>query len=104
MKNADQLRNVSAQAYDNFKAVVKNIASINGVIAQLSQAANTQAELGLFTASANLSGVDVASGNPSLFQAVLEDTLTDMGFTVEYSLNPNTTTVIINWDIQDEDC
>lgn len=101
MKTADQLRNVSEQAYDNFKAVAQNIASANGVIAQLAQAANAQAQLGLFNASVNLNGADVASGNAALFQNLLTELLTTMGFNVEFSYNLNTTNVVIDWSNQD---
>ena len=102
MKTADQLRDVSAQAFDNFKAVAQNIASANAVIAALSLAANQSAQLGLFSANASLNGVDVAPGNAVLFQQLLAEMLSNMGFNVTFSYNLNTTNVSIDWDIQDD--
>src|SRR5579864_1486070 len=102
MKTADQLRDVSAQAFYNFKAVAQNIASANAVIAALSLAANQSAQLGLFSANASLNGVDVASGNAVLFQQLLAEMLSNMGFNVTFSYNLNTTNVSIDWDIQDD--
>lgn len=103
MKTADQLRNDSVQAYDNFKAVAQNVASVNGVIAQLSQVANENAALGLFTATVNLSGVDAASGNAVLFQRLLTENLTGMGFIVTYQVTLYTTNVQIDWDPEDQE-
>lgn len=102
MKTANQLANVSAQAYDNFKAVAQNIASVNGVIAQLSQVANANAALGLFTATVNLNDIDVHSGNAFLFQQLLSDTLSNMGFNVSYQVTLYTTNVTIDWDPENQ--
>lgn len=102
MKTADQLRNVSVQAYDNFKAVAQNVASVNAVVAKLSQAANTNAQLGQFTATVSLDALDAESGNAFLFQQLLTDTLSNMGFNVVYSFNSYTTNVTIDWDFPNE--
>ena len=102
MKTADQLRNVSVQAYDNFKAVAQNVANVNAVVAKLSQAANTNAQLGEFTATVSLDALDTESGNAFLFQQLLTDTLSNMGFNVVYSFNSYTTNVTIDWDFPNE--
>lgn len=101
MKTADQLRDVSAQAFDNFKAVAQNIASANGVVAALSQLANQRAQLGLFDAGVSLNGADVVSGNAVLFQQLLTEILSGMGFNVIFSYNLNTTNVSIDWNPED---
>lgn len=98
MKTADQLATTSIQAYDNFKAVTQNVASVNGVVAALFQAASQNAALGLFEASVNLNGIDDASGNAVLFQRFLNEILTVQGFVVSFSGTFTTTNVIINWD------
>ena|SRR5271157_5128504 len=98
MKTADQLRDVSAQAFDNFKAVAQNIASANGVVAELSSVANQRAQLGLLDAEVSLNGADVASGNTVLFQQLLTELLTDKGFNVTFSANVNTSSVTIDWN------
>jgi myo-inositol-1-phosphate synthase len=97
MKTADQLRDISAQAFDNFKAIAQNIASANGIVAQLAQVANQRAQLGLYDAGVNLNGADIASGNTVLFQQLLTEMLTNMGFNVTFSYNLNTTNVSIDW-------
>ncbi len=103
MKTADQLRNDSAQAYDNFKAVAANIAGVNGVIARLAPVANQRAQLGLYNAIVNLDGADIASGNVTLFQQLLSDTLSGMGFTVEFENGLNSSNVLVSWDNSDDD-
>lgn len=103
MKTADQLANDSAQAFDNFKSIAANIAGANGVIARLSSVANHNAQLGMFTASVNLDGADVASGNPFLFQQLLTEMLSDMGFIVGFQFGVNASNVTIDWDPEDKD-
>lgn len=102
MKTADQLANVSAQAYDNFKAVAANVAGANGVVARLSSIANQNAQLGMFTASIGLDGADVVSGNPFLFQQLLTEMLSSMGFIVEFQFGVNATNVTVNWDPENQ--
>lgn len=101
MKTANQLRDVSEQAYDNFKAIAQNIANANAVVARLALAANQRAQLGLFDANVNLDGVDVSSGNTTLFQKLLTEILTGMGFNVAFSYNLNTSNVSIDWNEED---
>ena len=101
MKNAQQLRDESVQAYDNFKSVAQNIASANGVIAALGPVANKSALTGLFQAEVSLNGADTASGNVVLFQQLLSDMLSNLGFSVTFSSNVTSTSVIVDWTEQD---
>lgn len=103
MKTAAQLLNDSVQAYDAFKAVAQNVASVNEVVARLSQVANQNATLGLLNASVNLNGADVASGNAVLFQKLLSEDLTNMGFLVSYTVTLYTTNVTIDWDPENQE-
>lgn len=102
MKTAQQLRTESVQAFDNFKAVAQNVASVNAVIAQLGQVADQNALLGLFSATVNLNGADAASGNTALFQRLLTEDLTNLGFLVSFTVTLFTTNVTIDWDPEDE--
>lgn len=103
MKNANQLANDSAQAFDNFKSVAANIAGVNGVIARLSVVANQNAALGMFSASVGLDGADDVSGNPFLFQQLLNELLSNQGFIVGFQFGVNATSVTIDWDPENQE-
>lgn len=109
MSTASNLRNLSFEAYNNFKSNANNIAAVNAEVAKILSLATSVANNGDYSCTHTISNFDANTVNAILFERLLQETLESQGFLVTILSTSNyiangfiTLSVSIDWNPENE--